>query len=153
MMLPRPNYTKLDPFFCKKGGVYIFQSKAFFLGSCRSLFWALGGYFCDPWTRYQFWGGISKNEGGFKERISCRAPVKIKDNLYMHALSMWFICNSSKKWLIWYQCSYYHATDGSYCLVHFSQEDDSMDNSIELPLSLIDPCTDRKSSCDQFKFK
>ena len=91
MKLPRPNYTKLDPFFCKKGGFYIFQSKAFFLGSCRSLFWALGGSFCDPWTRFQFWGGISKNEGGFKERISCRAPVKIKDNLYMHALSMWFI--------------------------------------------------------------
>ena len=32
MKLPRPNYTKLDPFFCEKGGVYIFQSKAFFWG-------------------------------------------------------------------------------------------------------------------------
>ena len=31
-----------------------------------------------------------------------------------------------------------HATDGSYCLVHFSQEDDSLDNSIKLPLSLTD---------------
>ena len=58
MKLPRPNYTKLDPFFCKKGGFYIFQSKAFFLGSCRSLFWALG-------TVSQKWGGFPKNEGGF----------------------------------------------------------------------------------------
>ena len=45
------------------------------------------------------------------------------------------------------------ATDGSYCLVHFSLEDDSMDNSIELPLILIDLRTDRKGSCDQIKFK
>ena len=58
MKLPRPNYTKLDPFFCKKGGVYIFQSKAFFLGSCRSLFWALG-------TVCQKGGGFSEKEGGF----------------------------------------------------------------------------------------
>ena len=76
MKLPRPNYTKLDPVFCKKGGFYIFQSKAFFLGSCRSLFWALGGSFLGPWAVCQKGGGgLPKRRGGFKERISCRAPV------------------------------------------------------------------------------
>ena len=41
-------------FFCKKGGVYIFQSKAFF--------WGHVGHFFGPWDRF------SKNEGGFPKR-------------------------------------------------------------------------------------
>ena len=47
MKLPRPNYTQLDPFFGKKGGVYIFQSKAFF-GVMSVTFWAQGGSFLGP---------------------------------------------------------------------------------------------------------
>ena len=73
MKLPRPNYTKLDPVFCKKGGVYIFQSKAFFLGSRRSLFWALG-------TVCQKWGGFSKKEGGFYA-LECFSNVMLRDML------------------------------------------------------------------------
>ena len=73
MKLPRPNYTKLDPVFCKKGGVYIFQSKAFFLGSCRSLFWALG-------TVCQKGGGFSKKEGGFYA-LECFSNVMLRDML------------------------------------------------------------------------
>ena len=73
MKLPRPNYTKLDPFFCKKGGVYIFQSKAFFFGSCRSLFWALG-------TVCQKGGGFSKKEGGFYA-LECFSNVMLRDML------------------------------------------------------------------------
>ena len=73
MKLPRPNYTKLDPFFCKKGGVYIFQSKAFFLGSRRSLFSALG-------TVCQKWGGFSKKEGVFYA-LECFSNVMLRDML------------------------------------------------------------------------
>ena len=38
MKLPRPNYTKLDPFFAKKNGVLYISEQGFFLDSCRSLF-------------------------------------------------------------------------------------------------------------------
>ena len=66
MMLPRPNYTKLDPFFCKKGGVYIFQSKAFFfgvmsvtfLGPGRAFFGTLDLGFPKLGGVFQEWGGI-----------------------------------------------------------------------------------------------
>ena len=58
MKLPRPNYTKLDPFFCKKGGVYIFQSKAFFLGHVGHFFGPWEGLFVTP-------GPVSNFEGGF----------------------------------------------------------------------------------------
>ena len=89
MKLPRPNYTKLDPFFCKKGGFYIFQSKAFFLGSCRSLFWALGGSFLGPWAVCQKGGGgLSKRRGDLKKGFLAGHRLQIKDNLYMKALSM-----------------------------------------------------------------
>ena len=89
MKLPRPNYTKLDPFFCKKGGFYIFQSKAFFLGSCRSLFWALGGSFLGPWAVCQKGGGgLPKRRGDLKEGFLAGHRLQIKDNLYMKALSM-----------------------------------------------------------------
>ena len=92
MKLPRPNYTKLDPFFCKKGGFYIFQSKAFFLGSCRSLFWALGGSFLGPWAVCQKGGGgLPKRRGDLKKGFLAGHRLQIKDNLYMKALSMWFI--------------------------------------------------------------
>ena len=84
MMLPRPNYTKLDPFFCKKGGVYIFQSKAFFWGSCLSLFWALGGHFLGPLDGFQNMGGVSKIWGGDLNRgFLAGHRLKIKDNLHM----------------------------------------------------------------------
>ena len=92
MKLSRPNYTKLDPFFCKKGGFYIFQSKAFFLGSCRSLFWALGGSFLGPWAVCQKGGGgLPKRRGDLKKGFLAGHRLQIKDNLYMKALSMWFI--------------------------------------------------------------
>ena len=52
-----------------------------FLGPGRVFFGTLGGL-----SKRR--GRFAKKEGGFKERISCRAPVKKKDNLYMHALSM-----------------------------------------------------------------
>ena len=58
MKLPRPNYTKLDPFFAKKNGVLYISEQGFFLGSCRSLFWALGSV-------SQKWGGFPKKEGVF----------------------------------------------------------------------------------------
>ena len=47
MKLPRPNYTQLDPFFGKKGGVYIFQSKAFFWGHVGYFFGPREGLFWD----------------------------------------------------------------------------------------------------------
>ena len=82
MKLPRPNYTQLDPFFGKKGGVYIFQSKAFFWGSCRSLFWALGGSFLGPWAVCQKGGGgLSKRRGDLKKGFLAGHRLKIKDNL------------------------------------------------------------------------
>ena len=77
MKLPRPNYTKLDPFFCKKGGFYIFQSKAFFLGSCRSLFWALGGSFLGPWAVCQKGGGgLPKRRGDLKKGFLAEHRLK-----------------------------------------------------------------------------
>ena len=89
MKLPRPNYTKLDPFFLQKRGVLYISEQGFFfgvmsvtfLGPGRVFFGTLGGL-----SKRR--GRFAKKEGGFKERISCRAPVKKKDNLYMHALSM-----------------------------------------------------------------
>ena len=73
MKLPRPNYTKLDPFFLqKRGGLYI-SEQGFFLGSCRSLFWALGSVF-------QKWVGFPKKEGGFYA-LKCFSNVILRDKL------------------------------------------------------------------------
>ena len=77
------------PVFLQKRGVLYISEQGFFfgvmsvtfLGPGRVFFGTLGGL-----SKRR--GRFAKKEGGFKERISCRAPVKKKDNLYMHALSM-----------------------------------------------------------------
>ena len=58
MMLLRPNYTKLDPFFWqKRGGLYI-SEQGFFLGNVV--------HFLGPWDRFsKNGGGFPKKEGGF----------------------------------------------------------------------------------------
>ena len=66
----------LDHFFLQNMFLMGMTKEGFFLGSCRSLFWALGGSFLGPWAVCQKGGGgLPKRRGGFKERISCRAPV------------------------------------------------------------------------------
>ena len=88
MKLPRPNYTKLDPFFCKKGGVYIFQSKAFFLGHVGHFFGPWEGLFVTPGPVSNFEGGFPRMRGDLNQVFLAGHRLKIKDNLYMHALSM-----------------------------------------------------------------
>ena len=67
MELPRPSYTKLDPFFCKKGGVYIFQSKAFFLGHVGHFFGPWEGLFVTPGPVSNFEGGFPRMRGDLKK--------------------------------------------------------------------------------------
>ena len=64
-----------------KEGFFFGVMSVTFLGPGRVFFGTLGGL-----SKRR--GRFAKKEGGFKERISCRAPVKKKDNLYMQALSM-----------------------------------------------------------------
>ena len=59
MMLPRPNYTKLDPFFCKKGGGLYISEQGFFFGVMSVTFLGPGRVF------FGTLGGLSKRRGRF----------------------------------------------------------------------------------------
>ena len=71
--LLRPQMAVLDHFFCKIYFLWVWRRKAFFLGSCRSLFWALGSV-------SQNWGGFSKKEGG-SYALECFSNVMLRDML------------------------------------------------------------------------
>ena len=83
MMLPRPNYTKLDPFFAKKGGSIYFRARLFF-GVMSVTFLGPGRAFFGTPGRFPEYGGGFQDMGGDLNRgFLAGHRLKIKDNLHM----------------------------------------------------------------------
>ena len=71
MKLPRPNYTKLDPFFfAKKRGVLYISEQGFFLGVMSVTFLGPGRVF------FGTLGGLSKRRGDLKKGFLAEHRLK-----------------------------------------------------------------------------